>query len=70
MLDSVEQLLQEKDAILDELQFNLVKAQHRMSRYANKKRREVELMEGDFVFLKIQPYKQKMLARRINKKLW
>ena len=39
-VDSLDQLLQERDAILEELQFNLLKAQHRMCQYANKKRRE------------------------------
>ena len=29
----------------------------------------MEYKEGDLVFLKIQPYRQKTLARRVNEKL-
>ena len=41
LVDSVEHLLQESDAILDEIQFSLVKAHQNMIHYANSKRRDV-----------------------------
>lgn len=68
-LDSLEQLLQERDAMLDEIQFNLVKAQQTIQHYANTKHRELSLNEGDLVFLKLRPYRQKSLAHRQNEKL-
>ena len=46
-VDTLEQVLQERDAMLDELQFNMARAQQRMKYYADKKRREVFLEVGD-----------------------
>lgn len=40
-----------------------------MRNQANKHRREVEHEVGEMVFLKIQPYKLKKLAKRLNQKL-
>ena len=40
-----------------------------MKKYVDSKRREDELQEGDKVFLKLCPYKQKSLASRPNQKL-
>ena len=56
-LDTLDQLLQERDVMLDELQFNIVKVQHRMQKYADKKRRDVTYEEGDLVYLKLKPYR-------------
>ena len=68
-VDSLEQLLMEREAILDDLRFNLVRAQQRMSKYANQQRREVEFEIGDRVYLKLQPYRQQTLAKRPFEKL-
>ena len=40
-VDSLEQLLKERDAMLDEIQFNLIKGQQAMKFYADLKRREI-----------------------------
>ena len=69
LVESLEQLLQERDAMLNEIQFNLVKGQQAMKYYANSRHRDVSFKEGDLVFLKIQPYRQKYLAKRSNEKL-
>lgn len=50
--------------MLDELRLNLFKAQQRMKTTADRKRREEEFEEGKIVYLKLQPYKQKSLAKR------
>lgn len=55
--------------ILKELQDPLLKAQDLMISQANKHRREVEYEVEEMVFLKIQPYKIKTLAKRLNQKL-
>lgn len=41
-VDTLDQLLQERDAMLDELQFNMAKAQQRIKHYADKKRRAID----------------------------
>ena len=62
-IDNLAHLLQERDLMLNEIQFNLVKAQQTMKYYVNRKRREVAFQEGDFVFLKLQANRQKSLAK-------
>ncbi|KAJ1383055.1 Chromo-like domain superfamily [Sesbania bispinosa] len=59
----------ERNHMLDELKEQLVRAQNKMRTQANKHRREVEYQVRDVVFLKIQPYKLKSLAKRVNQKL-
>lgn len=66
---SIEEGLQERDLMLDELRFNLVKSQQHMREVEDQKRRDVELKEGDMVYLKLQPYRQKSLAKRPFEKL-
>lgn len=61
---SLEAMLQERDAIMDDLVVNLVRAQQRMKAYADTGRTDVEFTVGDLVFLKLQPYRQKSLAER------
>jgi hypothetical protein len=68
-VDSVDQLLRERDAVLDDLMYNLIRAQQRMRQQADLKRREVTFEIGDLVFLKLQPYRQNSLARRPCDKL-
>lgn len=46
------------------LKFHLLRAQNRMRQLANKKRSDRSFSVGDFVFLKLQPYKQHSVARR------
>ena len=45
--DSLDQMLQERDAMLEELQINLAKAQQRMKQYADKSRWELTFEEGE-----------------------
>lgn len=59
---SLEDMLQDRDAILDDLHVNLMRAQ-RMKHFADAGRTDVEFKVGDSVFLKLQPYRQKSLAR-------
>lgn len=68
-MDHLDQLLLEREAMLDEIQFNLVRAQQIMKFYVDTKRRELSFEVGDLVFLKLQPYRQQSLAKRPNAKL-
>ena len=68
-VDSVETLLQERDCIVDDLRFHLLRAQHIMKFNADKGRRDVQFEVGDMVYVKLQPYRQRSLARRPFEKL-
>lgn len=68
-VDSLDEFLQERDAVLDELHFQLLKSQHTMKVAADNRRRDVEFMENDLVYLKLQHYRQQSLARRPFEKL-
>ncbi|KAD4585551.1 hypothetical protein E3N88_23152 [Mikania micrantha] len=58
-----------RDEILKLLKVNLQRAQVRMKNQADQKRRELSFQVGDSVFLRIQPYRQKSLAKRKYEKL-
>ena len=68
-IDVVNQLLVARDVVLQELKQNLLKAQNLMKAQANKHRRQIDFEVGDWVFLKLQPYKMRSLARRPVAKL-
>ncbi|KAH9650018.1 hypothetical protein KPL70_026202 [Citrus sinensis] len=65
----VEQLMEDRDAILDDLRMQLLRAQQRMKLQADQKRHHVEFHAGDLVFLKLRPYRQRSLAQRKFEKL-
>lgn len=68
-VDSLEEELKAREAILDELKLHLLRAQQIMKDSADKKRRELTLQVGDEAYLKLQPYRQRSLARRPFEKL-
>lgn len=57
----------ERDEVLAGLKGNIHKAQQTMKNRADDHRREVEFQVGDQVFLKLRPYRQRSLARRIER---
>lgn len=46
---SLEEMLMERDAILDDIKASLTRAQHRMQKYADAGRRDVEFKKGNLV---------------------
>ncbi|GMJ02256.1 hypothetical protein HRI_003894800 [Hibiscus trionum] len=62
-------VLHNRDEILRQLKHNLHQAQLRMKNQADKKRREVELQVGDWVFVRLQPYRHLSLRLHRNQKL-
>ena len=55
--------------MLGALEEHLQIAQEKMKKKADLKRRDVEYMVGDLVFLKIRPYRQVSLWKKRNEKL-
>lgn len=62
------QLLLDCESMLTEIKFHLHQAQEQMKLNYDRKRRELNFSEGDFVYLKLRPYKQhSLLSRTVHK---
>lgn len=68
-LQVVGEYLRDRDTILRELRHNLSMTHLRMKCQVDKKRREVHFDVGDYVYLKLQPYRQTSVAFRVSMKL-
>ncbi|KAJ8759923.1 hypothetical protein K2173_010069 [Erythroxylum novogranatense] len=68
-VQSVDDYLRQRSDILRNLKLNLHRAQERMTVQANRHRREVQFQVGDWVYLKLQPYRQSSVAFRSSTKL-
>ncbi|XP_071905639.1 uncharacterized protein [Coffea arabica] len=66
---AVEQWLGDRRKWNELLKENLIKAQNRIKQFANKNRSERSFQVGDWVYLKLQPYRQTSVAVRKNLKL-
>ncbi|XP_074378332.1 uncharacterized protein LOC141719866 [Apium graveolens] len=69
VVEAVAQELEERDGILRQLEYNLERAQHRMKKQTDLKRRDYSFEVGDWVNLKLRPYRQQTIARRVHPKL-
>ena len=65
----VDQLEEDRDAILDDLRLHLLHAHQRMKKQADIHQHHEEFKVGDLVFIKLRPYRQSSLARRRFEKL-
>lgn len=68
-VDAVDTLLQDRTHTLSTLKANLLRAQHRMKTQADAKRTDISFHEDDWVFLKLQPYRQRSLTGHSTHKL-
>ncbi|XP_042942778.1 uncharacterized protein LOC122276959 [Carya illinoinensis] len=66
---AVDQLLQSREQILITLKSNLTLAQERMKFYYDKHHTDRQFSVGDWVYLRLQPYRQQSVAGRRNMKL-
>lgn len=66
---TVDRSLSAREAIIKLLKFHLLRAQNRMSQQADKHRSYRVFNIGDFVYLKLQPYKQSTLRQPSHHKL-
>ncbi|KOM57691.1 hypothetical protein LR48_Vigan11g072400 [Vigna angularis] len=69
VVEAVAQDLQTRDEALTQLKYHLAKAQDQMTHYANRKRMDTKIKEGDWVFLKIRPHRQTSMPTRLHPKL-
>ena len=65
----IQEMLEQRDKLLDTLKINLARAQNYMKQQADKRRRDVQFDIGELVLVKLQPYRQQSLALRKNQKL-
>nr|GFB72995.1 transposon Ty3-G Gag-Pol polyprotein [Tanacetum cinerariifolium] len=68
-VQEVDEYLQDRDSLLKHLRKNLLNAQDHMKANANRHRRDLEFKEGEFVLVKLQPYRQVSVANRLSVKL-
>lgn len=68
-VQAVDDYLKDRDALLKELHHNLRVAQNRMKSHADQRCRDVQFNVGDFVYVKLQPYRQTSVTFRKSLKL-
>ena len=61
-VQAVDEYLRDREIIWKELREDLVVAQERMKAKADQHHREVVFAVGDYVFLKLQPYRQNTVS--------
>jgi len=65
----VDECLHDRDAILKELRHNLLLTQNHMKCQAFQHKRNISYIVGDYVYLKLQPYRQTSMAFQVSMKL-
>ncbi|KAJ9541634.1 hypothetical protein OSB04_028140 [Centaurea solstitialis] len=68
-VEAVGQELRDRDEALKQLKSQLAKAQAIMKEQADKKRRDIHFQIGEWVNVKLKPYRQMSVAQRIHQKL-
>lgn len=68
-IDAVHTVLSERTRVMATLKDNLLRAQQRMKNQADRKRTDAVFNVGDWVFIKLQPYRQRSLTQQPSHKL-
>lgn len=68
-VDMMEDLLTKRDQLLKDLKRNLERARQRMKLQADKHQTEKEFQVGDWVYVRLQPYRQTSVDNRRSPKL-
>ncbi|CAK8570978.1 unnamed protein product [Lathyrus sativus] len=68
-LEMVDLSLQNRNDIINKLKLNLEHSRKLMQIQSNKKRSDISFSEGDPVLLRLQPYRQVTVQRRVSHKL-
>ena len=66
---AVDTALQSRDSLLQFLKFHMSQAQQHMKAQADKHRTHSQFQVGDFVFLRLHPYRQSSVMKRPHHKL-
>ncbi|XP_074342426.1 uncharacterized protein LOC141679976 [Apium graveolens] len=65
----IDRSLQRREAMISDLKHQLIRAHDKMKYYSDKNRSERNFVEGKWVWLKLQSYKQEYVQIRLNNKL-
>jgi hypothetical protein len=68
-IPDLQQYLKDRQLMLQQVRMHLQRAQERMKRQADQGRTERQFAVGDSVFLKLQPYCQSSVTKRLNHEL-
>jgi hypothetical protein len=68
-VESVDEYLSAKEEVIKRVKEHLLVAQNKMTTVANRKRSDRSFEINDYVFLKLQPYRQQSMAYRSSQKL-
>lgn len=69
LVHEIDRLLHVQDTMISKLKESLLKAQQRMIKATNTKRRDVHYEVNDWVYLKLRPYRQSSLGKHNHPKL-
>ena len=68
-VEAVDRSLKAREECIELLKYHLTRAQHRMKVQADQHRSDKQLEVGDWVYVKLQPYRQHSVALRLHQKL-